>query len=62
MHPPLDLHLHDRCKKEIMALHTCHAENPYKKFIGECNDVRRVLDKCLQLEFDDKMEERKTML
>ena len=55
MHPSLALHLHDQeCVEWIKKLHRCHAENPYRKFLGECNEVRRALDKCLQKEYHVK--------
>lgn len=52
MHPSLAPHLHgEECRQIIEQLHKCHAENPYRKFFGACNEVRRALDRCLQKEY-----------
>lgn len=52
MHPDLAPHLHgEECRRAIEKLHRCHVENPYRKFFGECNELRRALDRCLQKEY-----------
>ena len=52
MHPHLGLHAHPTCVDQIVALHECHAKNPVRKFLGACNESRRVLDECLGEEFE----------
>lgn len=52
MHPSLAPHLHgDECKQVIEALRKCHADHPYKKFVGACNELKRALDACLYREY-----------
>ena len=52
MHPSLAPHLHgEECREVIEKLHRCHAENPYRKFLGACNDLKTALDRCLQKEY-----------
>ena len=31
------------------ALQLCHAENPYAKFWGACNDYKYELDRCFRV-------------
>ena len=55
MHPNLADHLHgEECRKIIEQLHRCHAEHPYRKFFGICNDFKRALNRCLQKEYEEK--------
>ena len=52
MHPNLAPSLHsEECQKVIEALQKCHADHPYKKFLGACNDLKRALDSCLYREY-----------
>lgn len=54
MHPNLSPHLHGQeCKRVIEALQKCHADHPYKKFLGACNDFKRALDVCLYQEYKE---------
>lgn len=58
MHPNLATHLHgEECREIIAQLYNCHAENPYRKFIGACNDFKRALNRCLQKEYEVKQKE-----
>ncbi len=52
MHPHLALHAHPTCAEQIMALRACHETNPWRKFLGVCNETRHVLDACLGEEFE----------
>ena len=52
MHPHLALHAHPMCQAQILALQSCHSDHPVRKFLGHCNEARRVLDKCLGEEFE----------
>lgn len=55
MHPNLADHLHgEECRKVIAQLHKCHAEHPYRKFFGACNDLKRALDQCLHKEYKER--------
>lgn len=55
MHPDLATHLHsEECRQVIAQLYNCHAEHPYKKFVGACNDLKRALNRCLQKEYEVK--------
>lgn len=55
MHPNLATHLHgEECREVIAQLYKCHAENPYRKFIGACNEFKRALNSCLQKEYEIK--------
>jgi COX assembly protein 2 len=53
MHPHLGLHAHPKCTTQIEALHACHADYPVRKFMGVCNETRRLLDVCLGEEFEE---------
>ncbi len=53
MHPPLD-RPHPDCGEAINALKTCHADNPFAKFFGECNDAKYALDACFRAEKEVK--------
>lgn len=35
--------------QEILALVKCHEENPWKKFLGACNDYKTRLDSCFRV-------------
>ena len=37
-------------RQEVEALVKCHAENPYLKFVGTCNDAKSSLDLCVREE------------
>lgn len=55
MHPNLATHLHgDECREIISQLYKCHADKPYRKFFGACNDFKRALNRCLQKEYEIK--------
>ena len=49
MHPPL-FKPHPLCKQEVEDLVRCHAERPYLKFVGACNDAKSALDMCFREE------------
>lgn len=49
MHPPLD-RPHPDCNDVIQELKSCHANNPYRKYLGVCNDIKFALDKCFKAE------------
>ena len=54
MHPNLADHLHsEECRKVIEQLRKCHAEHPYRKFLGACNDFKRALNDCLYKEYKE---------
>ncbi|CAH3186136.1 unnamed protein product [Porites lobata] len=50
MHPSLAPHLHGDCLEIIEQLHRCHEQHPVGKFLGECNDIKRALNRCLKEE------------
>ncbi len=54
MHPHLGLHAHPMCVEQIKALQACHAANPWRKFLGVCNEPRRLMDVCLGEEFEEQ--------
>ncbi|BFZ19570.1 hypothetical protein BsWGS_22609 [Bradybaena similaris] len=55
MHPDLSPHLHsEECNALIAALQKCHADNPYKKFIGACNEAERAMSRCIKREREMK--------
>ncbi|KAF0726858.1 hypothetical protein LEN26_007023 [Aphanomyces euteiches] len=45
MHSSLDKP-HPVCQEIVDALRLCHAENPWMKFTGACNDVKAALNDC----------------
>ncbi|XP_059610687.1 COX assembly mitochondrial protein 2 homolog [Phlebotomus argentipes] len=54
MHPNLSSNLHtDECNLIIEALQKCHKENPFGKFLGQCNDLDRQMHRCLRQERAD---------
>jgi COX assembly mitochondrial protein 2 len=52
MHPPLS-RPHPDCQEDIQKLNVCHSN--WRKFLGECNDIKASLDACLK-------EEKKALL
>ena len=48
MHPPL-FKPHPDCEKLVESLVECHKENPYKKFLGACNEVKFTMDECFKV-------------
>jgi COX assembly protein 2 len=54
MHPHLAPFAHPLCADAIAALHHCHSAHPIRKFMGTCNVVRRELDRCLGVEFEQQ--------
>ncbi|XP_006821845.1 COX assembly mitochondrial protein 2 homolog [Saccoglossus kowalevskii] len=51
MHGDLSPHLHsEECNIIIQQLHNCHKENPWKKFIGACNELDASMVRCLRRE------------
>jgi len=56
MHPPLD-RPHPDCQDVIKELKRCHAENKWKKYIGECNEAKYRLDQCFRAEKKKKLAE-----
>jgi COX assembly protein 2 len=58
MHPDLAPHLHTpECNRLIEALHQCHQENKFKKFLGVCNDANTAMLKCLKAEREQRRKE-----
>ena len=52
MHPPLHSYQHsEECRAVIQALVRCHADHPWRKFFGACNDLKRELNRCLQRDY-----------
>lgn len=51
MHPVLNLDEHPICRDVILALHKCHRERSWAKFLGACNEHKYNLDKCLAYEW-----------
>lgn len=51
MHPTLSDHLHPGCESVIRILSECHADNPFRKFLGACNGAKAALDRCLADEY-----------
>ncbi len=41
---------HPMCKDEIIEVTNCYKERYIAKFYGACEDLRKVMDKCLQKE------------
>jgi COX assembly mitochondrial protein 2 len=51
MHAVLSEHEHPGCEAAIRALSDCHSDNPFKKFLGACNNMKTALDRCLADEY-----------
>ncbi|GFN93035.1 cox assembly mitochondrial protein 2 [Plakobranchus ocellatus] len=55
MHSDLSPHLHsDECNALIAALKKCHADNPFKRFLGVCTEADRQMTNCLKRERESK--------
>ena len=52
MHPPL-YRPHPRCEDMVNALVACHAEFPFSKFMGWCNDDKANMDICFRKEKEE---------
>lgn len=51
MHTDLSAHLHsDECNQLIRLLQNCHADHPFAKFVGICNDEDAYMLRCLKKE------------
>lgn len=51
MHPLLDRKQNEsECKDIIAIFKSCHEKNPWKKFLGVCNDEKTKLDQCFRIE------------
>ncbi len=49
MHPPL-YRPHPLCEEVVQNLVRCHDDNPFKKYLGICNDAKYRLDECFRME------------
>ncbi|KAF0683969.1 Aste57867_24050 [Aphanomyces stellatus] len=49
MHSSLDKP-HPECHEVVEALRLCHADNPWMKFVGACNDPKAALNDCFARE------------
>ncbi|ETV79664.1 hypothetical protein H257_06917 [Aphanomyces astaci] len=49
MHSSLDKP-HPECQALVDELRLCHAEHPYTKFVGSCNDIKAALNECFAKE------------
>uniref|UniRef100_A0A7S1BDD3 COX assembly mitochondrial protein n=1 Tax=Corethron hystrix TaxID=216773 RepID=A0A7S1BDD3_9STRA len=47
MHPPLHK-VDGACKDVVLALESCHANFPYRKYVGACNNQKALLDICFR--------------
>ncbi|XP_074646505.1 COX assembly mitochondrial protein 2 homolog [Tubulanus polymorphus] len=55
MHSDLSGHLHtEECNSFIQALKQCHKDNPWKKFVGVCNELDKEVGRCLRKERESK--------
>ncbi|KAL5021953.1 hypothetical protein ScPMuIL_001108 [Solemya velum] len=62
MHPDLSTHLHsDECNKIIQAYSQCHVDNPWKKFLGACNELDREMNACIKREREDRRKANKEL-
>ncbi|CAB0003186.1 unnamed protein product [Nesidiocoris tenuis] len=51
MHVDLAPHLHsDECNELIKQLKDCHVTHDVAKFWGACNDIERLMTRCLRRE------------
>lgn len=56
MHPPLNKP-HPLCEQVVKNIKLCHAENPYAKFWGACNDTKAAMDACFRKEKEMRRDE-----
>jgi COX assembly protein 2 len=57
MHTDLSKHLHTpECNELIDALQKCHVEQPFKKFLGACNEINSAMLRCLK---EERLEKRR---
>jgi len=55
MHTDLSSHLHSaECNELIQALHNCHQQHAFRKFVGYCNDANEAMLKCLKKERQER--------
>lgn len=52
MHPPL-YRPHPKCEEFVNALVNCHANFPFSKFMGYCNDDKAAMDICFREEKEE---------
>ncbi|KAI5480492.1 cytochrome c oxidase biogenesis protein Cmc1-like protein [Pseudohyphozyma bogoriensis] len=52
-------HSHERCAEVMRALKDCHANNPYLKFFGLCNDEKHNLNMCFRAERLERTKENR---
>jgi hypothetical protein len=50
MHSKLDLHQHISCEDIIVEFDRCHSESILNRYLGRCNQLKRAMNECLQVE------------